>query len=260
MADNYLENKMEEHRRGITPKYHARLTPTGRRPGSVTYNLGVRRVFVTAGASAIGRAIVREFANAGCRVAFCDSDLKGGMTTAQATGSRFTPCDVADSDGLSAVIASLIDEWGDIDIIVNSADFRCFKSLADTSVHDLRQAIDINLTPLLVTARALALHRMGQTERNPYGRIINIGSARALQGEADTAAYAASKGAVVAMTHSLMASLEPLNVTVNCISPGREGRPDDIARMCLTLALPDNAFINGQNIIIDGGVSREMDS
>lgn len=279
MADNYLENKMEEHRRGIAPKYHPRKTPTGHAPGSVTYGIGIRRVFVTGGASGIGRDIVREFCNAGCRVAFCDIDRKRGYATAQSTGARFIPLDVTDSDKLAACLVSLMDEWGDLDIIINNAGITDFKPLTDTSVDDFNRVIATNVTPILVTSRTLALHRQKQPEANPYGRIINIASTRAMQSEADTTSYSASKGAILAMTHSLMMSLAPLRITVNCISPGwiatesygslseadhaqhpsgRVGKPDDIARMCMTLALPDNDFINGENIIIDGGMTRKM--
>lgn len=279
MADNYLENKMEQHRRGVATTYRPRKTPTGQAAGSVTYKLGVRRVFVTGGASGIGRAIVREFCNAGCRTAFCDIDHKNGTATAQATGARFIPLDVADSDSLASTLSSLMEEWGDLDVIVNNVGIADFKPLINTSVSDFNRVLAINLTPLLVTARTLAIHRTNQTEKNPYGRIINIASTRALQSEADTTAYSASKGAILAMTHSLMMSLTPLHITVNCISPGwiattdyeslteadhsqhpsgRVGIPEDIARMCMTLALPANDFINGENIVIDGGMTRKM--
>ncbi|MFG6391591.1 MAG: SDR family oxidoreductase [Candidatus Amulumruptor sp.] len=279
MADNYLENKMEQHRRGIVPKYYPRKTPTGQQAGSITYKIGVRRVFVTGGASGIGRAIVREFCNAGCRVAFCDTDTKAGTATAQATGARFIPLDVTDPDKLACALTALMDEWGDIDIIVNNVGISDFKPLIDTSVDDFNHVLATNVTPLLVTAQTLARHRMKQSERNSYGRIINIASTRAIQSEADTTAYSASKGAILAMTHSLMMSLAPLHITVNCISPGwiatddydflteadhaqhpsgRVGKPEDIARICMTLAIPTNDFINGENIIIDGGMTRRM--
>lgn len=97
--------------------------------------------------------------------------------------------------------------------------------------------------------------------------------------EAGTEAYSASKGAIASLTHALMMSYSGTGVTVNAISPGwietgdttalsaadhvqhpsgRVGVPDDIARTCLWLALPDNDFVNGENIIIDGGMTRKM--
>ena len=111
------------------------------------------------------------------------------------------------------------------------------------------------------------------------GAIISMASTRAQMSEPHTEAYAASKGGIVAITHALAASLSPLNITVNCISPGwihtgdeselrvedhaqhlsnRVGNVDDIARMCVFLANPSNNFINGENITIDGGMTKKM--
>jgi len=111
------------------------------------------------------------------------------------------------------------------------------------------------------------------------GRIINMASTRAIMSEPNSEAYAASKGGIVSITHSLAASLQPNGITVNCISPGwiqvdqseelketdhlqhwsnRVGKPEDIAKACIYLADPENNFINGQNIIIDGGMTRKM--
>jgi NAD(P)-dependent dehydrogenase (short-subunit alcohol dehydrogenase family) len=109
------------------------------------------------------------------------------------------------------------------------------------------------------------------------GLIVNIASTRAFMSEPDSEAYAASKGGLVSLTHALAASFAPHRVRVNCISPGwietgdylklreadhlqhfsgRVGRPEDIAKACLFLA--GNDFINGENIIIDGGMTRKM--
>jgi NAD(P)-dependent dehydrogenase (short-subunit alcohol dehydrogenase family) len=111
------------------------------------------------------------------------------------------------------------------------------------------------------------------------GSIVNIASTRAFMSEPGSEAYAASKGGIVALTHALAASLAPDKIRVNCISPGwietrdyeslreadhkqhfsgRVGKPNDIARACLYLAAPGNEFINGENIIIDGGMTRRM--
>jgi NAD(P)-dependent dehydrogenase (short-subunit alcohol dehydrogenase family) len=97
--------------------------------------------------------------------------------------------------------------------------------------------------------------------------------------EPDSESYAASKGAIVSLTHALAISLSKYKIIVNSISPGwietgnydmlssqdhsqhpsgRVGKPNDIARTCLFLCQPDNDFINGQNIIIDGGMTKKM--
>ncbi len=279
MADNYLERKMEEHRAGKRPQVTRRLSPSGSRPGELKVKFPPRRVFVTGGASGIGKAIVTAFCNAGCRVAFCDIDTRKGSATAQSTGSRFYPVDVADAAALTAAMEHLIDDWGDIDVIVNNVGVGMFRPAAETTVEDFDMVIDINLRPLFVTSQVLARHRRNIGGNPAYGRIINISSTRALQSEAGTLGYSASKGGVCALSHSLMVSLSPLGFTVNTILPGwietgdysalteadhlqhpsrRVGRPEDIARLCVFLAAPDNDFINGAEIVVDGGMTRRM--
>lgn len=279
MADNYLENRMDDLRRGNRPAYRPRLTPSGAATGKLTLNFPSRRVLVTGGANGIGRAIVEAYCRAGCRVAFFDIDRNAGQTTASATGSRFIPLDITDHEALRNEIDQLIHRWGDLDIIVNNAGIAHFKPLEECSVEDFNLTLATNLTPMFVTAQALATHRKNYSVVNPYGRIINIASTRALQSETGTEAYSASKGGIVALTHALMMSLAPYGITVNCISPGwiltnpnealteadqsqhpsgRVGIPADIAGACLWLSLADNNFVNGQNLIIDGGITHRM--
>ena len=114
-------------------------------------------------------------------------------------------------------------------------------------------------------------------KKNGGGSIINIASTRAFMSEPMSEAYAASKGGLVALTHALAASLSDDRIRVNCISPGwietgdysilkesdhlqhfsqRVGKPSDIAQACIFLA--ENDFINGENIIIDGGMTKKM--
>ena len=279
MADNYLERKMEEYRSGKSQQRVVKRTPSGAKPGTINVKFPSRRVFVTGGANGIGRAIVEAFRNADCRVAFCDNDSKAGTATAQATGAQFYPIDVIDANALDACVERVIKAWGDIDVIVNNVGVGNFAPLTETSIEDFDKVLATNLRPVFVTSRRLAIHRQSLEEKPTYGRIINLCSTRYRMSEPGTEGYAASKGGVDALTHSLMASLAPLHITVNAISPGwienynydtlteadhcqhpsqRVGKPQDIARMCLFLAHPDNDFINGENIVIDGGMTRKM--
>lgn len=279
MADNYLERKMQEYREGKTRKVASSRLSLGNKPGYLSVKFPSRRVFVTGGASGIGRAIVEAFRHADCRVAFCDKDVKKGTATAQATGARFYPVDVVDANALSSAVDDVIAKWGDIDIIINNVGVGNFSPLTSTSIEDFDLILATNLRPVFITARQLALHRESLPEKNTYGRIINLCSTRFKMSEPGTEGYAASKGGVASLTHALMASLAPLHITVNCISPGwienynydtlsvadheqhpsrRVGRPEDIARMCMFLAMEENNFINGENIIIDGGMTRKM--
>lgn len=279
MADNYLERKMEEYRSGKSQQRVVKRTPSGAKPGTINIKFPSRRVFVTGGAKGIGRSIVEAFRNADCRVAFCDIDSKAGTATAQATGAQFYPVDVTDANALDACVERIIKAWGDIDVIVNNVGVGNFVPLTETSIEDFDEVLATNLRPVFVTSRRLAIHRQSLAEKPTYGRIINLCSTRCRMSEPGTEGYAASKGGIDALTHALMVSLAPLHITVNAISPGwienynydtlteanhlqhpsqRVGKPEDIARMCLFLAHPDNDFINGENIIIDGGMTRKM--
>ncbi len=269
---------MEEYRSGKSTGYRTRLTPSGDRLGQLSVKFPPRRVFVTGGASGIGKAIVKAFCDAGCKVAFCDIDAKAGRAAAQALGAQFHPVDVTDVAALEACVNRVIGSWGDIDVLVNNVGVSVFKPIDEMTVEEFDRVQHINVRPVFVTSKSLALLRKAMGEPH-YGRIINISSTRYLMSETGTEAYTASKGAVSSLTHALMMSMAPYGVTVNSISPGwiccdgydsltdvdhnqhpsgSVGRPEDIARMCLFLSLPDNDFINGENIVIDGGMTRKM--
>ena len=219
MADNYLENKMEEYRSGKTRSYRPKLTPSGAKAGTLNVKFPARRVYVTGGASGIGREIVRQFRDAGCKVAFCDIDRVSGAATAQATGAQFHPVDVADAQALETSLKRVIDAWGDIDVLVNNVGVSEFKPLVESTVEDFDRIMAVNMRPVYVTSRTLALHRKSLGEPH-YGRIVNISSTRHAMSEAGTEAYSATKGAVLSLTHALMMSMAPYGVTVNSISPG----------------------------------------
>ncbi len=236
-------------------------------------------VFVTGGARGIGRAIVEAFRQAGARVAFCDIDGTRGATTASETDTLFYRADIGDTQALSHVLKEVYARFGDISILVNNAGISEFSPLTQTSVEQFEHILSVNLIPVFVTAREMARRRDTPEGRQRYGRIINIASTRWLQSETGSEGYAASKGGIVSLTHALALSLAEYAITVNCISPGwidngnfgalterdhrqhpsgRVGRPDDIARACLFLADPANDFIDGQNLVIDGGMTKKM--
>lgn len=260
-------------------EYQARKT-SGTRTGHTTKTLHkTRRVFITGGAEGIGKAIVRAFRGAGHRVAFCDKNETLGKETALQTGTQFHLVDVSDKTALEDCLRKIIEEWGDIDIIINNAGVSQFSPITETSVEDFDKILSINLRPAFITSRQLALHRQSLDAQNPYGRIINICSTRYLMSEPGSEGYAASKGGIYSLTHALALSLSEWHITVNSIAPGwiqnnnydqlrpedhaqhpsgRVGKPEDIARMCLFLCQEENDFINGENITIDGGMTKKM--
>jgi len=240
---------------------------------------------VTGGAHGIGRGTVAYLLKQNWRVAFFDLDDAAGNEIAAVFGDPVNlfhaRCNVADEGDVKLALRQLIRWGGRLDALVNNA------GLADPftgAVEDLllaewQQRLDVNLTgPFLMAKHSVPHLRLTQ------GAIVNIASTRAMQSEANTEAYAATKGGLVALTHALAVSLGP-EVRVNCISPGwidtrelgvgeapaplsardhaqhpagRVGKLDDIAAMVHYLISPQASFITGQNIVVDGGMVRKM--
>ena len=279
MADNYLERKFEEYKEHKNVKSGSKRVVTyAKKPGYIQVKFPERRVFVTGGAKGIGKAIVTAFRSAGCKVAFCDIDARAGQATAEQTGSRFYPVDVKNTKELYACCKDIFKQWGDIDILINNVGISYFKPITEMTVEDFDQVIATNLRPVFITSKLLAEHRR-ENGNFEYGRIINLCSTRYLMSESGTEAYSASKGGIYSLTHALAASLSEMRITVNCISPGwiecgdyeslterdhsqhlsrRVGRPEDVARICMFICEEDNNFINGENIVVDGGMTKKM--
>ena len=291
MADNYIERQQEQYeaRKAAwkqAQKYGKKKSTTVHpaesascTPMTSKSDTSKRRVFITGGAEGIGKAMVEAFCLSGNQVAFCDINEIAGQETAKATGSIFHKVDVSDKDALESCMQRILSDWKDIDIIVNNVGISQFSSITETSVEDFDKILSINLRPVFITSRLLAIHRKEQSSPNPYGRIINICSTRYLMSEPGSEGYAASKGGIYSLTHALALSLSEWNITVNSIAPGwiqtqnydqlqpkdhsqhpsrRVGKPADIARMCLFLCEENNDFINGENITIDGGMTKKM--
>ena len=218
MADNYIERQQEQYeaRKAAwkqAQKYGKKKT-TVRPAESKSHTSTVskpedskRRVFITGGAEGIGKAIVEAFRLAGNQVAFCDINEISGQETAKATGAIFHKVDVSDKNALESCMQTILAEWNDIDIIVNNVGISKFSSITETSVEDFDKILSINLRPVFITSRLLAIHRKKQPSPNPYGRIINICSTRYLMSEPGSEGYAASKGGIYSLTHALALSL-----------------------------------------------------
>lgn len=240
---------------------------------------------VTGGARGIGRAIVKRLAEDGARVCVVDADGAAGLDAVREYGEHvmFVRANVASERDVRRAVSACV-RWGRrLDGVVNDA------ALADPasgpiealSLARWRRVLDVNLTGTFLVAKHAVAHL-----RRTRGAIVNLGSTRALQSEPNTEAYAATKGAVVALTHALAISLGP-DVRVNCISPGwiatdelapraqrkkprlkpadhrqhpvgRVGRPEDVAGLCAWLLSEEAAFVTGQNLVIDGGMTRKM--
>jgi len=223
---------------------------------------------VTGGARGIGAAIVARLARDGWRVVVADVDPSGAAPATE----RYAVCDVADEAAVSTLIAGVAAEERRLDALVCNAGISISKPLAQLSLAEWSRVIGTNLTSTFLLVRAgEALLRAAN------GAVVTIASTRAHMSEANTEAYAASKGGLAALTHALSISLAP-DVRVNCVSPGwiftkgepprpedhafhpagRVGTPDDIASLVAFLVGPESGFITGAEFIVDGGVTRKM--
>lgn len=237
-------------------------------------------VLVTGGVNGIGRAIGWAYLKLGAAVILADIDETKGKALqeqylAMGYNAFFYKIDLCNVQEINKLFETVIDKYRHIDILINNAGKNNFKSLYELSIAEWDEIINLNLRAAFAAAQQFARHTRGTS----YGRIINIASTRYLMSEANTEAYAASKGGIVALTHALAISLSTENVTVNAISPGwiennhyeqltendhrqhpskRVGKPEDIAAMCLFLTEEKNDFINGENMVIDGGMTKKM--
>ena len=239
-----------------------------------------RVVLVTGGAKGIGQGICLEYLKAGATVVVADVDDIAGRAIEMEWKRMgypvlFYPIDLTKVEEIQKMFEEIAVSYKKVDILINNAGVSKFKSLYDLTLEDWESVLNTNLRSMVFTAQQFAFQNRG-TE---YGRIINISSTRHLMSEPDSEAYAASKGGIVSLTHALALSLSKEKITVNCISPGwiqntnyeslkaedhhqhpslRVGKPEDIAKACLFLSEEDNDFINGQNLVIDGGMTKKM--
>lgn len=237
-------------------------------------------VIVTGAGRGIGRAVALAFASEKARVVLAESDSAAGQIVEdeiRTSGGTavFIRTDVSEPADIEELVKQAVSRFGRIDILVNNAGISTWASPFKLSVEEWDHIINTNLRGTFLCSRIAAV----EMRKTGGGSVINIASTRAFMSEPGWEAYASSKGGIVALTHALAASFAPYGIRVNCISPGwietrdyeslreadhkqhfsgRVGKPDDIARACLYLAAPGNEFINGENIIIDGGMTRRM--
>jgi len=244
-------------------------------------------ILITGGAQGIGKGIASHFLNKGWRVVVFDQDADAIKACRQNFGDPDNLClitmDVSQEPEVIAAVAEIMDWAGQLDAVVNNAGIADPETgpIETLELAEWQRRIDVNLTGAFLVAKHTVPHL-----RQSRGSIINMASTRALQSEPDCEAYAASKGGLLALTHSLAISLGP-DVRANSISPGwidvrawqahapanpeplsaadhnqhpsgRVGTPEDVAAMVAYLVSPEARFVTGQNFVIDGGMTRKM--
>ena len=249
-------------------------------------DLSGKTAVVTGAGSGLGQAISRRLHEAGANICAVDIDQAAAQVTVDALGSRAIAlgADVRDGAAVRAVAATAAQTFGRIDVVVPAAGvfFPTFP-LMELPEDQWDRLIDINLKGTLLTAQACVPH---MTEG---GTIVNIASTSAYRPARNLGHYGASKGAVVMLTKSMALELAP-RIRCNAVAPGsidtpgtqrtaaafaesigaeaadikkayasrnplgREGVPDDIARIVLFLATPLSSYLNGETVLADGGI------
>lgn len=240
-------------------------------------------VVVTGGALGIGQVLVREFVRAGAKAAFIDLNEEAGNHLAEEIRNAggdvyFHHGDISDPATLERFVKEVTARYDGVHYLINNAMLAYGGILTGCSYEQFNRALQIGVTaPYYLTKLFLPHFRTGAA-------IVNLSSTRAFQSQADTESYTAAKGGITALTHALAVSLAG-RVRVNAVAPGwidtgstyaadyepqytsgdlrqhpsgRVGQPMDIVRMIMFLCDDDNSFVNGQTMIVDGGMSKRM--
>jgi NAD(P)-dependent dehydrogenase (short-subunit alcohol dehydrogenase family) len=247
------------------------------------FDLTGKTAIVTGASRGLGRTFANALAAAGADVAVTSRDASHVRDTCaeiEARGRRAVPLalDVRDEASIRRAVDAAHAGLGKIDILINNAGCNVRKKAVDVTWDDWNLVVETNLRGPFFVAQAAAKHMIPRG----YGRIVNIGSVTSVAGYAGLGPYGASRGGIRQLTMSLADDWGPHGITVNCLAPGwfktkqnevmyqdadwvsylveriplkRPGKPEDLEGAVVFLASDASAYVTGQLLLVDGGIS-----
>ena len=247
------------------------------------FDLSGKIALVTGTSRGLGQCFGRALARAGADLIITSRDpatLKGFQAEVESLGRKVLclALDVRRHESIQAMAEAAIGHFGRIDILVNNAGCNVRKPAIEVTWDDWNLILDTNLRGTFFVSQAVARHMVGRK----YGRIVNVGSVTCVAGYAGLGPYGASRGGVKQLTMSLADDWGIHGITVNCLAPGwfktaqnavmyedkewvdylcdriplkRPGQPQDLEGAVVFLASDASAYVTGQTLLIDGGIS-----
>lgn len=248
--------------------------------------LAGKTALITGAARGIGRSFAEAYIHEGARVAIADIDIARATATAEEIGALAVEMDVTDQASIDAAVATTVEAFGQIDILINNAALFTAAPIVEISRADYARVFEINVGGTLFTLQAVARHMI---EKGIRGKIINMASQAGRRGEPLVAVYCATKAAIISLTQSAGLNLIAHGINVNAISPGvvdgehwdgvdaffakyenkapgqkkkevaasvpygRMGRAEDLTGMAVFLASDEAEYIVAQTYNVDGG-------